>query len=282
MKQNEVEALYANTNIELGRPRIGFGGDRAIAVRVLDFLLDEGVVPAFLVVADGEGASHTEVLRDHFGRAGGRVVYEGKQFLEGVSVEEMRGMALDFIILVHLQLKLPKVILDIPRKGVLNLHPAFLPDNRGWHTPSWAILNQTRFGATLHFMSEGIDEGDIVHQREIPVEASDTADTLYQRALELELEVFREAWPGLVSNQYSRTRQPEGDWPAHRKRDLAAQEIQKVEMEEQVRAGELIRRLRALTTNRIEEACYFEQNSQKYRIQVSIVPVADAKGSELS
>ncbi len=282
MKQNEVEALCANTNVELGRPRIGFGGDRAIAIRVLDFLLDEGVVPAFLVVADGDGASHAEVLRDHFGRAGGRVVYEGKQFLEGVSVEEMRGMALDFIILVHLQLKLPKVILDIPRKGVLNLHPAFLPDNRGWHTPSWAILNQTRFGATLHFMSEGIDEGDIVHQRETPVEASDTADTLYQRALELELEVFREAWSGLVSNQYSRTRQPEGDWPAHRKRDLAAQEIQKVEMEEQVRAGELIRRLRALTTNRIEEACYFEQNSQKYRIQVSIVPVADAKGSELS
>lgn len=160
--------------------RIGFGGDRVIAVRVLKFLLGEGVVPACLVVAEGAGATHAEDLR-----------------------------------------------------MVLNLHPALLPENCGSHTPRWAILNQTRFGATLHFVSEGIGEGDSVHQREFPVEPSNIADSLYQKALDLEFEVFREAWADLACNQDRRIRQPEG-----------ARSV----------------RLRALTTNRFEEACYFEQD----------------------
>ena len=194
MSQTRAASACAKKSRNATGPRIGFGGDRAIAGRVLEFLLGEGVVPACLVVADGAGATHAEDLR-----------------------------------------------------MVLNLQPALLSENRGWHTPSWAILNQTRFGATLHFVSEGIDEGDIVHQRELPIEPSDTADALYQKALDLEFEVFREAWADLACNRYRRIRQPEGARPAHRKKDLKA-------------SGELIRRLRALTTNRIEEACYFEQD----------------------
>lgn len=277
-----VENTHTRTASSGAGPRIGFGGDGAIAVRVLEFLLNDGCVPACLVVADGVGATHAEDLRKCFSQAGGRILFQGNQLLEATSIAAMKAMSLDFLILVHLQLILPKEILDIPGKGVLNLHPAYLPDNRGWHTPSWAILNQMRFGATLHFMSEGIEEGDIVHQREIPVEASDTADALYQRALDLEFEVFREAWPGLVRNQYRRTQQPESAGLTHRKGDLAATGIQKVDLEENLNAGELIRRRRTLTTNRDEDACYFEQDNRRFRIQVSIAPVEDQTNTEPS
>ena len=277
-----IEATHARTASRGAGPRIGFGGDRAIAIRVRQFLLNDGCVPACLVVADGIDGTHAEALHECFHRAGGRTVFQGKELLESAAISALKEMALGFTILVHLQLKLLKEILDIPGKWVLNLHPAYLPDNRGWHTPSWAILNQTRFGATLHFMREGIEEGDIVHQREIPVEAADTADALYERALDLEFEVFRKAWPGLLRDQYRRTRQPESAGLTHRKTDLAATGIQTVELEENLNAGELIRRLRALTTKRVEEACYFEQDNRRFRIQVSIVPVEDLTNTELN
>jgi methionyl-tRNA formyltransferase len=71
---------------------------------------------------------------------------------------------------------------------VLNLHPV-LPYNKGWNTPSWAILDNTTYGATLHFMTEALDEGDIIHQKKLEIVFADTANTLYQKALELEKEV---------------------------------------------------------------------------------------------
>ena len=47
--------------------------------------------------------------------------------------------------------------------------------------------------------------------------------------------------------------------------------IQKIDLEQTIRAGDLIRKLRALTTNKIEEAAYFELNGRKYRICVNII-----------
>jgi folate-dependent phosphoribosylglycinamide formyltransferase PurN len=58
-----------------------------------------------------------------------------------------------------------------------------LPYNKGWNTPSWAILDTT-YGA-LHFMTEALDEDDIIHQKKLEIVLR-TANTLYQKALELE------------------------------------------------------------------------------------------------
>jgi len=48
--------------------------------------------------------------------------------------------------------------------------------------------------------------------------------------------------------------------------------IQKINLEERVRAGDLIRRLRALTTSKLNEAAYFELNGKRWRVQIKIVP----------
>jgi methionyl-tRNA formyltransferase len=194
----------------------------------------------------------------------------GSNFQESERIGMLRQLDLDYIICIHFPYIIKETVLCIPNSGVLNLHPAFLPFNRGWHTPTWAILDGTPIGATLHFMDEGVDTGDIVHQKRLNVSPGDTADTLYKRLKRLELEVFKEAWPGLISGNLSRKKQLISHGTIHKHKDLFKNSIQKIDLDQSIKAGDLIQRLRALTTNKVKEAAYFEVNGKSYRIQVAI------------
>lgn len=251
--------------------RIGYAGDRDVAVRVLEFIIGQGVSPITLLVPTPSRATHVSELLSLCSYLDPSTILVGPAFREPRGIELLQRLKLDYVICVHFPYIFPWPVLEIPRHGVLNLHPAFLPYNRGWHTPSWAILEGTPYGASLHFMSEEVDIGDIVHQRELKVSPNDTAHSLYQRVKELEFQVFCEAWPALVSGTYVRRPQDPESGAIHRGKDLFAPSVQEIRLDTQVRAGELIDRLRALTTNRLDEAAYFEINGKRYRIQVTIV-----------
>jgi hypothetical protein len=60
------------------------------------------------------------------------------------------------------------------------------------------------------------------------------------------------------------------DGTTHQRKDLFQRSIQKIDLDQSIKAGDLIQRLRALTTNQIQEAAYYEVNGKCYRIQVVI------------
>jgi methionyl-tRNA formyltransferase len=246
-------------------------GDRELAVRVFSFLLDEGVLPEALLVPARDGAHVPAIIRSCGYLAEDRIL-EGKSYASDEGLDLLRSLDLDYVVCVRFPYIVPPPVLEIPRVGVTNMHPALLPANRGWHTPTWAILDRTPYGGTLHFMTAGLDEGDVIHQKELQVLPSDTADSLYRRVQALELEIFREAWPWLASGSPPRTPQDEARATFHRSKDLFTPEVQGIDLDERVRAGDLLDRLRALTTNRIDEAAYFEADGTRYRVQVRIEP----------
>ncbi|MCL4263425.1 MAG: hypothetical protein KJ069_09425 [Anaerolineae bacterium] len=250
--------------------RIGFAGDRDIAVWVLTYLLQQGVRPEILLLSEAGQASHGRQLRKLCPFLPDDQVWHGPEFREPDRIAFLRQLELDYLIGIHFPYLIPEEILAIPRLGVLNLHPAYLPYNRGWHTPSWAILEQTPIGATLHFMAAGIDTGDIIHRQQLAVSPADTADTLYYRLKQLELEVFKAAWPTIVNGNYQRLPQRAEEGSTHKRKALFSAQIQHIALEEQVTAAHLIRRLRALTTNQWAEAAYYEVDGKRYRIQVAI------------
>ena len=191
----------------------------------------------------------------------------GKEFREPAGVETLNSLQLDYLLSVHFPYIIPRAVLDTPRVGALNLHPAFLPFNRGWHTPSWAILEDTPYGATLHWIDEGMDTGAIALQRAIRVHAADTADTLYSRVLAAEIELLREAIPLLKS--YSLPIVPqEGQGTEHRKSDL--HRMRRLDLDQRLPVREVLRQLRALTTNQDDEAAWFELDGQRYLVQISV------------
>ena len=249
---------------------LGFAGDRDVAVSVLAFLIEQGVRPRVLLVPELARASHADqllALCPHLQRG---QVLEGREFARPEGVAELRSLALDIIVGVHFPYVVPRNVLELCRIGFLNLHPAFLPYNRGWHTPSWAILEGTPAGATLHFMSEGVDAGDIIHQKVLEVSPGDTAHTLYQKLKSLELEVFKEAWPSLSSGSFRRLPQSASDGTCHKRSELLSDCIRRIDLDAPTTARELIRRLRALTTNRIDEAAYYVVGGRCYCLQVTI------------
>ena len=64
----------------------------------------------------------------------------------------------------------PEDILAISRFGGINIHGALLPKYRGRNPTQWSILNsETSTGVTIHEMTEGIDEGAIIAQQEVPI-----------------------------------------------------------------------------------------------------------------
>lgn len=197
------------------------------------------------------------------------LIFKGKDFTLPHNVAALRSLDLDYIIGIHFPYIIPKQILDLPRVGVINLHPAFLPYNKGWHTPSWAIIDGTPYGATLHFMSEKLDAGDIIHQKQLEILPDDTADSLYKRALLLEYEVFKEALPDLLSLDPPRKKQL-AEGTSHYKADL--DKIREIKLDEKYNARDLINLLRGLSTNADSESAFFEENGKKYGIKVDIKP----------
>lgn len=252
--------------------RFVFAGDRDIAVAVLQFILQKGHRPLAMLLTDGESSTHANALLELVPELPERHIIYGKKFGEAENIALLQSLNLDYIIGIHYPYLIKKEVLNIPKIGFLNLHPAYLPYNKGWHTPSWAILEGTPFGATLHFMAEALDAGDIIHQKAITVLPNDTANSLYARVKKTEQEVFEEAWSGLLTLNPPRKQQIEGEGTSHKAKELLADKVQKLNLSENRPVSEVINQIRALTTNRLSEAVWFEQEGKRYRVQITITP----------
>ena len=77
---------------------------------------------------------------------------------------------------------------------ILNIHPSLLPLFPGLHTHQRAIdAGMTTAGCTVHFVTEGMDEGPVILQSSVPVLPEDTAETLAARVLTVEHQTYPQA-----------------------------------------------------------------------------------------
>lgn len=74
----------------------------------------------------------------------------------------------------------------------INAHPGLLPWLRGSSSVGWALYQNLPIGATVHFIDPGIDTGDIILRRELPVYRQDTYETLNYRVAELAAQLIAE------------------------------------------------------------------------------------------
>jgi methionyl-tRNA formyltransferase len=252
--------------------KFAFSGDRLLSVRVLDHLLEQGHRPEALFVTEGPRSSHARELKDRCSFLPADRVFVGKEFETAEAVELLKSLDLDFIFGIHFPYIIRKPVLEASRHGFVNLHPAWLPFNRGWHTPSWAILDGTPVGATLHFMSEAVDEGDVIARKLVEVNSWDTAHGLYQRLLQAEYELFVESLPTLADGSFVRTAQDLSQGTVHKMKDLLKPGVQRIDLDAPTTAREVLRRLRGMTTSDPAEAAYYEESGRKVRVRVELIP----------
>lgn len=111
-------------------------------------------------------------------------------------VERVRASQPDFLFSFYYRRLLKTPLLAVPTRGALNLHGALLPRYRGRCPVNWVLIHDEReTGVTLHYMTEKPDAGDIVAQRAVPIDDSDTAWTLFQKLTEAAAQLLRDTLP---------------------------------------------------------------------------------------
>lgn len=98
------------------------------------------------------------------------------------AVETLRSYEADVFVVAAFGQILSREILDMPRLGCLNIHASLLPRYRGASPIQHAIIDgEERTGITIMQMDAGIDTGDILYQKELPIDRRDTSQSLYDK-----------------------------------------------------------------------------------------------------
>lgn len=96
--------------------------------------------------------------------------------------QELARLRPDLLIVVAYGQILPQAVLEIPSWGAINVHASLLPKFRGAAPIQWALIRgEDKTGVTTMRLDAGLDTGDILLQREVPIRLDDTAETLHDR-----------------------------------------------------------------------------------------------------
>ncbi|WP_415930494.1 phosphoribosylglycinamide formyltransferase [Zhenpiania hominis] len=123
----------------------------------------------------------------------GKVIKDTEGLLEALAEENT-----DLVVLAGYMKVLEPPVIDAYRGRIINIHPSLIPKycGKGFYGKRvhQAVLDggETVSGATVHFVDEGVDTGEIILQREVPVEPGDTAETLAARVLKTEHVILAE------------------------------------------------------------------------------------------
>lgn len=97
-------------------------------------------------------------------------------------VEQLREIPADICVVVAFGQIIPKSILEMKQYGCINVHASLLPDYRGAAPIQWAILDGLEeTGVTIQQMDEGIDTGDILGIRVVPIDKKETGGSLFDK-----------------------------------------------------------------------------------------------------
>ena len=124
------------------------------------------------------------------------------------TIEEIRRLTPDVIVVVAYGQILPRAVLEIPRLACLNVHASLLPRWRGAAPVQAAIAaGDCETGITAMYMAEGLDTGDILLQRNVEILPNDTGGSLHDRLAQIAPEALLESLRLLASGNAPRTSQ---------------------------------------------------------------------------
>jgi methionyl-tRNA formyltransferase len=163
------------------------------------------------------------------------------------TLEMLRKQDLDLVILAWWPHIIKDELMQLPRHGFLNFHPSLLPHNRGKHPNFWAIIEGCPYGVSLHFIDHNIDGGDIAFQHRLNIDWQDTGATLYARAQNAIIDLFKEHFDEIVAGRIPHAAQADGG-SFHPSREIDP--ICELDLARQMSVRELLNLLRARTFRR--------------------------------
>lgn len=138
-------------------------------------------------------------------------VFQPQNFRDSKTVDELKNIAPDLIVVVAYGKILPQTVLDIPPMGCVNMHASILPELRGAGPVQWSILNHLpETGVTAMYMSAGMDEGDMIEVRKTPIDPMETGAKLMDRLALIAAELACDTIQAISDGTVQRTPQDPG------------------------------------------------------------------------
>lgn len=113
-------------------------------------------------------------------------VYQPERVREETSIQEIKKLNPDVIIVVAFGQILSREVLELPRYGCLNVHASLLPKLRGAAPIQWSVIQgDPESGVTIQQMDEGIDTGDILMTERYTLDPKETGGSLFDKLSQL-------------------------------------------------------------------------------------------------
>jgi methionyl-tRNA formyltransferase len=212
-----------------------FFGTPDFSAHCLELLLEHGFVPRAVVVNpdrptgrkkivtpppvkiaaeqwnEARGGRREEPLDPARGKQGTRIEILQPEKLDAEFVEKLKSFDADFFLVFAYNKIFRKNILEIPRLGIVGIHPSFLPNYRGSSPFQTALLDgATETGVTLYLLDEGVDSGSIIAASEpVEITEADSAHPLGMKLAKVGAELAIATLPHFVSGEI--TPQPQDE-----------------------------------------------------------------------
>lgn len=193
--------------------KILFMGTPDFSVNVLQGLIDSYDVVGVVTQPDKEVGRKREVKFSpvkELALKNDIRVYQPKNIK--VEYEDLLKLDVDMIVTCAYGQIIPKVLLDFPKYGCINVHASLLPKLRGGAPIHKAIINNyPRTGVTIMYMVEKMDAGDIISQVDTPILNTDNVGVLHDRLSEMGTKLLLDTIPNIVSGNINPIKQNEDE-----------------------------------------------------------------------
>ena len=160
-------------------------------------------------------------------------------------------------------------LLSAPKWGYINQHPSFLPFGAGSHAHIWSIIDEEPFGCSIMRINAELDKGDLIFQKKLETDWTDTGKSLYYRGIEEQIKLLFEHKDEILKLNLQTTPQSEGG-SFHYKKELA--KVSSIDLDKRYTGREMLNLLRAKSFSPFP-GCYFTEGGVTYeaRIEISVV-----------
>lgn len=171
--------------------------------------------------------------------------------------------------------RIPESVISTARLGFINAHPSLLPFGRGKDPNFWALVEGSPFGVSLHRVTEEMDAGPVIAQKQINYDWTDTGGSLYERAISEIALIFTSDWEMIKTSMETTSTpsdylNPSAISKVHLRREMLARSV--LDLDQLMSVREILNLLRAKSFPMVE-GCMFEENGCLYSVEIKISKV---------
>jgi methionyl-tRNA formyltransferase len=239
-----------------------------VGLQVTEFLARRQEPIDWLVLdAADRGGCNAEIRRALAGAGGTRRVEPAESLSDPAFLRELTAAKPRLGVLAWWPHILKGPLVSIPTLGWLNLHPGYIPYNRGKHPNFWCLVDGTPCGAALHFVDPGVDTGPVIARAQIETRWEDTGETVHRKCRDLAVQLFKDNFDAVIRGTARRAPQVMGEGTAHRSTEIET--VSEIDLDQTYTARHLINLMRARMFPPHPTA-FFNDGGKTYSVKVVI------------